>query len=240
MSRPVTAVIVGASSGIGRATARLLAGDGARLVLVARDRERLEAVADECRRAGAVEVVVHSADVARADAVEAVLADAVARFGRLDLVVQSAAVMAYGRIEDLPVEVFDTVVDVTVKGTANLARATLPRLRAQDGDGTLVIVTSLLASVPVPTIGAYITAKWGQAGLARSSSRCATTPACTSAPSPPAPSTRRSTAMPPATESVCRRRPRPSTRRRRWRERSSAASTDPDAPATWASPTGSW
>jgi NAD(P)-dependent dehydrogenase (short-subunit alcohol dehydrogenase family) len=160
------ALVVGASSGIGRATAHRLAGRAARLTLVARGVEGLEQVAEECRRAGAAEVVVRPVDVTDGAGVEAVVADLVERHGRIDLVVHAAAVMAYGTIEDLPPEVFETVVDVTVKGTANVARAVLPRMRAEGG-GVLVIVTSLLASVPVPTIGAYITAKWGQHGLAR-------------------------------------------------------------------------
>lgn len=166
-ARPPVALVVGASSGIGRATARLLATDGADLVLLARDRARLEVVADECRTAGAATVTVAPGDVLDRDRLEEVVADAVARYGRIDLVVQSAAVMAYGTIEELPPDVFERVVDVTVKGTANVARATLPRLRAQDGGGTLVVVTSLLASVPVPMVGAYITAKWAQLGLSR-------------------------------------------------------------------------
>jgi len=164
---PVVALVIGASSGIGRATAHLLASRSADLVLIARDAARLEVVADECRAAGAGLVTVVAGDVLDREAIERVIADAVARHGRIDLVVQSAAVMAYGTIEDLPPEVFERVVDVTVKGTANVARAALPHLRRQDDGGTLVVVTSLLASVPIPMVGAYITAKWAQLGLAR-------------------------------------------------------------------------
>ncbi len=167
MADPLVAIVIGASSGIGRSTARLLAERGAAVVLVSRDRIRLERVADECRAAGAAAVTVDPVDVVDGDGVDRVVAAALARHGRIDLVVQSAALMAYGRIEDLPPAVFERVVDVSVKGTANVARAVLPRLRAQEGGGTLVVVTSLLASVPVPLLGAYITAKWAQLGLSR-------------------------------------------------------------------------
>jgi len=161
------ALVVGASSGIGRATAHLLAQGQAHLILAARGKERLDAVAEECRQAGAASVTVAPLDVRDGHDVDRVVADAVARHECLDLVVQSAAVMAYGTIEELPAEVFERVVDVTVKGTANVARAVLPQLRRQEGGGTLVVVTSLLSSVPVPKVGAYITAKWAQQGLSR-------------------------------------------------------------------------
>ena len=161
-----TVLITGASSGIGRATAIELAGRGDRLVLLARGKQALEETADEARAAGAAEVVVVAADVNDEGALHRAVDDAVERWGRLDVVVHSAQVMAYGRIEDVPAEVFETVVDTAVHGTANLARAVLPRFRAQGG-GSLVVVSSLLASVAAPMMGSYIAAKWGQLGLIR-------------------------------------------------------------------------
>jgi NAD(P)-dependent dehydrogenase (short-subunit alcohol dehydrogenase family) len=74
--------------------------------------------------------------------------------------------VAYGRIEDVPKEVFERVVDTALHGTANLARVVLPVFRRQ-GEGHLVIVSSLLASVTTPLMGSYISAKWGQLGLIR-------------------------------------------------------------------------
>ncbi|GHE09002.1 SDR family NAD(P)-dependent oxidoreductase [Klenkia taihuensis] len=162
MTSPRTALITGASSGIGRATALLLAAEGASLVLLARGRPALEATAQECRAAGAADVVVEPCDVNDREAV----ADVVRRAGALDLVVHSATVMAYGDVEDLPADVFDHVVDTAIKGTANLARPVLATFRRQQR-GDLVIVSSLLASVTAPTMGAYCTAKWGQLGLIR-------------------------------------------------------------------------
>ncbi len=84
----------------------------------------------------------------------------------LDAVVLTSAVMAYGTVEDVPAEVFEHVVDVAVTGTANVARAALPRFRRQ-GRGVLIVVNSLLGSVTVPRMGAYATAKWGQRALVR-------------------------------------------------------------------------
>ena len=159
-------LITGASSGIGRATAVELARRGDRLVLLARGEAALEDAAVEARAAGAAEVVVAPADVNDEAALRKVVDDAVARWGRLDAVVHSAQVMAYGRVEEVPAEVYETVVDTSLHGTANLARAVIPQFRSQ-GRGSLVFVSSLLASVATPLMGSYIAAKWGQMGLIR-------------------------------------------------------------------------
>ncbi|MGZ4508732.1 MAG: SDR family NAD(P)-dependent oxidoreductase [Blastococcus sp.] len=163
---PQVVLVTGASSGIGRATAVEAARRGASLVLVARGREPLEEAAGEVRAAGAADAVVCSADVTDDDAIQAVVRSTVERFGRLDAVVHAAQTMAYGRIEDVPREVFEAVVDTAVQGAANVARAVLPVFRRQGG-GHLVVVNSLLGSITAPLMGSYVTAKWAQLGLVR-------------------------------------------------------------------------
>jgi NAD(P)-dependent dehydrogenase (short-subunit alcohol dehydrogenase family) len=163
---PQTVLITGASSGIGRATARLFAHRGAELVLLARGREALEATAAEVRAQGAADVVVCPADVLDEDALRTAVDGAVTRFGSLDVVVHSAQVVAYGKIEEVPKDVYERVVDTALHGTANLARVVLPVFRRQEA-GHLVVVSSLLASVATPLMGSYIAAKWGQLGLVR-------------------------------------------------------------------------
>ena len=165
-SRTLTALVTGASSGIGRATVHDLAARGARLVLVARGREALEETAAEAREKGSADVLVCPADVGDADAVQRVVESVVERLGRLDAVVHSAQTMAYGRVEDVPRAAFEAVVDTALHGTANIARSALPVFRRQ-GAGHLVVVSSLLASVSAPLMGAYVAAKWGQLGLVR-------------------------------------------------------------------------
>ncbi|WP_299953077.1 SDR family oxidoreductase [uncultured Modestobacter sp.] len=163
---PDVVLVLGASSGIGRASAVEFARRGASLVLFSRSLSALEDAATECRAAGARAVEVCPGDVLDADAVRAAVERATGTFGRLDVVVHSATVMAYGTVEDLDPAVFERVVDTAIQGTFHLFRAVLPVFRAQQR-GSMVVVSSLLASVATPTMGAYITAKWGQLGLIR-------------------------------------------------------------------------
>ena len=162
----LVAVVYGASSGIGRASALRLARRGETLLLVSRSSVALADAAAECRAAGATDVAVAVADVNDGPAVQGAIDDAVRRWGRVDVVIHSATVMAYGRFEDLPSEVFTRVVDTSIHGTANVCRAALGRFREQR-QGHLVVVSSLLASIAAPTMGAYVTGKWGQLGLLR-------------------------------------------------------------------------
>ena len=158
-------LVTGASSGIGRATAELYAARGARLVLCSRSADALERVRARCVDLGAeVEVVV--TDVADGAQVQAAVDRAVARFGRLDVCVSSAAVMSYGPHADTPAEVFDRVVTVNLLGAANVARSALGVFRAQE-QGTLVVVGSLLGRAAVPLAGSYVASKFGLRGLTR-------------------------------------------------------------------------
>jgi NAD(P)-dependent dehydrogenase (short-subunit alcohol dehydrogenase family) len=159
-------LVTGASSGIGRASAITFARRGASLVLVSRSPTTLADAAADCRAAGATSVECVPADVLDPDAVQTAVDRATDTFGRLDVVVHAATVMAYGRIEDLDPAVFERVVDTAVQGTFHVFRSALPVLRAQRR-GHVVVVSSLLASITAPTMGAYATAKWGQLGLIR-------------------------------------------------------------------------
>jgi NAD(P)-dependent dehydrogenase (short-subunit alcohol dehydrogenase family) len=158
--------VTGASSGIGRATAVLFARQGASLVLVSRSEQTLTDAALECRTAGARAVEVVPADVLDRDALHKAVDRATSTFGRLDVVVHAATVMAYGRLEDLDPAVFERVVDTALHGTNNVVLAVVPVFRRQER-GSLIVVSSLLASITAPTMGAYVAAKWGQLGLVR-------------------------------------------------------------------------
>ncbi|WP_083970902.1 SDR family NAD(P)-dependent oxidoreductase [Actinoplanes awajinensis] len=158
-------VITGASSGIGRATALAYARTGARLILAARSESDLDTVAADCRAVGAQARAV-VADVTDADAMEAVAEAASHAYGGIDVWVHTAAVMAYGKFEDVPAEVFDRVVTVDLLGAATVARVALRRFRARER-GVLVLTGSLLGTVVTPFTSSYVTSKWGLRGLAR-------------------------------------------------------------------------
>jgi NAD(P)-dependent dehydrogenase (short-subunit alcohol dehydrogenase family) len=163
-------LITGASSGIGEATALLAAGRGDHLVLLARGRESLERVSADCEARGAASTMVLPTDMAEDAQVEAAVSAAVARHGRLDVVVGCAGVVAYGSIAEVPVEVFDRVVSTNLLGSVNLARHVLPVLREQDGGrggGSMVLVGSVIGHIAVPDMAAYVISKWGVRGLVR-------------------------------------------------------------------------
>ncbi|GIF13775.1 SDR family NAD(P)-dependent oxidoreductase [Actinoplanes teichomyceticus] len=165
MPAATVAVITGASSGVGRATALAFARTGARLVLAARSRPALDLVAESCRALGAP-VRVAVADVTEPATVEAVAEAAISAYGRLDVWVHTAAVMAYGRFEDVPAEVFERVVTTDLIGAATVARAALARFRPQE-HGVLIFGGSLLGTVVTPYTSSYVTSKWGLRALVR-------------------------------------------------------------------------
>ncbi|MBL7255523.1 SDR family NAD(P)-dependent oxidoreductase [Paractinoplanes lichenicola] len=155
-------VVTGASSGIGRAAALAFAARGDRLVLAARSRDDLEKVAAAC----GTDPIVVPADVTRREDLEQVRERAIKKYGRIDVWADSAAVMAYGKFEELPPEVFDRMVTTDLLGPANVARTALAQFREQ-GHGTLILTGSLLGHVAVPYMSAYVTSKWGARGLTR-------------------------------------------------------------------------
>jgi len=159
------ALVTGASSGIGRATATLLARRGWDLALLARSQVSLAAVADECTRAGAGVITV-AADIGRHQDVDGAFQAAVDRFGTITAVVQSAGVVGYGRFEDVPADVFDRVITTNLLGAANVARASIRHFH-HVGGGRLVIVGSLLGKIAVPFMSPYVTSKWGVQALTR-------------------------------------------------------------------------
>lgn len=159
-------LVTGASSGIGRETALRYAGRHARLALAARSEETLQLVAKECRLAGASKVIVQTADIAEAEEVQLLFDTVIDEFGGVDIVVQCAAVTAFGRFEDLPVDVFDKVVRTNLFGAANVARCALIHFQAK-GAGHLVLIGSLLGVTAAPYQSAYVVSKFGLHGLVR-------------------------------------------------------------------------
>jgi NADP-dependent 3-hydroxy acid dehydrogenase YdfG len=150
--------VTGASSGIGEATARLLAARGAKLLIGARRVDRLEALAAEIRAAGGA-VEVRALDVTDRADVAAFVAFAVERFGRLDVLVNNAGVMPLSPLAALKTDEWDRMIDVNIHGVLNGVAAALPGFVAQ-GSGQFVNVASLGAHYVVPTGAVYCATKF--------------------------------------------------------------------------------
>ena len=163
---PRVIVVTGASSGIGLAVVQRAAAAGDHIVLVARDQSSLELAAKECDRAGAASTMVVPTDVGDDAAVQRCLAQVVDRHGRVDAVVNSAGVVAYGKADEVPPEVFDGVIRTNLTGSMNVARHALPLLREQ-GQGSLVLIGSVLGHIAAPFMTPYAVSKWGVRSLAR-------------------------------------------------------------------------
>lgn len=164
-SAPVVA-ITGASAGIGRATARRLARDGAQVVVAARRRDRLDALVREIAAANGQALAV-VADVTRERDMQQLVAGSVDRFGRLDVMVCNAGFGVEGSADDVSSELMRKLIDVNYLGTFYAARAALPVFRRQ-GSGHLIFVSSIVGKRGVPHMGAYAATKFAQVGLAES------------------------------------------------------------------------
>lgn len=145
--------ITGASSGIGEATAVLLAAQGAKVVLGARRPERLAALAARIAAAGGEAAFVPTDVRQRAD-VEQLVALALARFGRLDVLVSNAGVGLLSRFDELRVEEWEEMIDVNLNGMLYGVAAALPVFR-QQGSGHFVNVLSTSGLKIVPLQGVY-------------------------------------------------------------------------------------
>ena len=157
------AVIIGASSGIGREIALRFAARGAKVVVSARGEPGLVSLVDEITAAGgsATHVVC---DVTHDDEVAAVADAAIRAYGRIDTWVNAAAVSVYARFEETSAEEFRRVVDVTFMGQVNGARAALPHLR-REGRGALIAISSVESRVGMPLHTSYSAAKHATEGF---------------------------------------------------------------------------
>jgi NADP-dependent 3-hydroxy acid dehydrogenase YdfG len=145
--------ITGASSGIGEATALLLAERGATVVLGARGLDRLAALADRIVRAGG-QAAYASTDVRRRDDQSALVKLACERYGKLDVFVNNAGVMPISPLDDLRVEDWEEMIDVNIKGVLYGIAAALPVFRAQ-GFGQFVNIASVAGHKTTPTMAVY-------------------------------------------------------------------------------------
>jgi short-subunit dehydrogenase len=152
-------IVTGASSGIGEATARAFGRAGDRVVLVARRVGRLQQLA-----AGLPDALVVPADLTHVGDVERVPRAALARYGRIDVLVNNAGLGRYDWLEDLPVAEIETQLQVNLLAPILLTRAVLPAMLAQRR-GVIVNVGSVAGRIATPTMSVYNAAKFGLDGF---------------------------------------------------------------------------
>ena len=160
------AVVTGGGSGIGRAIARRFAADGARVVVADQDEAGGAATVEVVRAAG-LEARLVVADVSRWADAERIVAEAVAAFGRLDVLVNNAAVMVSKAVPELSEEEWDRVLGVNLKGVFLCSKAAILRFRAQGGGGAIVNMASVNSFYAEGGIAAYCAAKGGVQQLTR-------------------------------------------------------------------------
>jgi NADP-dependent 3-hydroxy acid dehydrogenase YdfG len=155
------AIVTGASSGIGAATARALADEGLSVALAARRADRLESLADDIDD-GPGEALVVPTDVTDREAVDDLVAETVDAFGDLDVLVNNAGVMLLQKVADADRDDWRTMVEVNLLGLMNASKAALPHLR---GGGDLVQVSSVAGRTTSETAAGYNATKWGVNGF---------------------------------------------------------------------------
>jgi NADP-dependent 3-hydroxy acid dehydrogenase YdfG len=166
------ALVTGASSGIGEATALALASQGAAVALAARRADRLEALADKIRSAGGSAFVL-AADVTDEEQAQSVVSQTVAELGRLDTLINNAGVMLLGPAVDAPLEEWQRMVQVNLLGLLYCAHAALPHLLRAAADGPrhvadMVNISSVAGRVPRNGSGVYNATKHGVGAFSES------------------------------------------------------------------------
>jgi 3-oxoacyl-[acyl-carrier protein] reductase len=163
------AVVTGGSRGIGRAIALMLAAEGAKVMICSRRQEAAEMVASEIRSGGG-EVTAMRADMAQRSDAEALITGCVERFGRLDILVNNAAITKDALVLRMRDEDWDDVLDVNLKGAFFTTRAALrPMLKQQSG--RIVNISSVVGMIGNPGQANYAASKAGLNGFTRTVAR---------------------------------------------------------------------
>lgn len=158
-----TVVITGASSGVGKAVAEAFAEQGADLVLAARGEEAFTETAELCRKLGAAVIAVPT-DTSVAEEVQNLVKEALEFTGKIDYWVNNAGVLAFGKFEEIPVDVNDQIVKTNLLGYMHSAHAVLPVFKKQKR-GVLLNNISIGGWMPAPYGTAYTASKFGIRGM---------------------------------------------------------------------------
>jgi NAD(P)-dependent dehydrogenase (short-subunit alcohol dehydrogenase family) len=160
------AIITGAASGIGLATAELFAEQGARLVLVDRNETPLAAALGALKARGA-EAVAVVGDVSQSSVIASATQAAIDAFGQIDIVFNNAGIMTHGELSSVSEAAFDEVIAVNVKSMYLMAKSAIPHMLRQ-GRGSIINTSSVMATLTEPGHEAYTTSKAAVIGLTKS------------------------------------------------------------------------
>lgn len=161
------AMISGASSGIGRATAIALAEKGLRLALLGRSETRLDEVAQASLQAGAAEVSICSGDIRAESAVCAAVAATIERFQRIDILINNAGLSLNGEVDGYQLADWQTVIDTNLTAPFLLCREVIPAMKRQRG-GQIINVSSGAGRNGIRNMSAYCASKFGLIGFTES------------------------------------------------------------------------
>lgn len=156
-------IITGASEGIGEATAKLFAAQGAKVVLAARSADKLNAVKDAITATEGTAIAIPT-DMRDQTAVRSMVESAYSQFGQVDMLINNAGQSVYAPIEHIDVAQYQQIIELNLFGVLHAMQAVIPIMRAQGG-GVIINISSNVSKMAIPNIGAYASTKYALNGL---------------------------------------------------------------------------
>ncbi len=150
-------IITGASEGIGLATARLFAQEGAKLALAARSADTLNNIVNELHEQHREAIVVPT-DMRNKDAIESMVNSVFQQYGRIDILINNAGQSVRGNVADVDIDQFRHIFELNVLGPVEAMQAIIPKMR-QNGGGLIINVSSNVTKMHIPAISAYAATK---------------------------------------------------------------------------------
>jgi len=160
------AIVTGASMGLGKAVARELAREKARVVIAARNEQRLRAAAEEIRRETGAQVVAIPTDMTRPEAIHALVQQTVDRWGTVEIAIANAGGPPGTRFENTEAEDFERALQLNLLSTVHLAQQVVPHMKARRW-GRFIAITSVAVKQPLPGLILSNTARAGVVGLVK-------------------------------------------------------------------------
>jgi 3-oxoacyl-[acyl-carrier protein] reductase len=160
------AIITGSTQGIGKATAKLFAKEGAKVVICSRDTHLIEEVVDELKATGA-QAIGFSVDVSNREQVDIMVSEVIKEYGKIDVLVNNAGITSDSMFKSMTEEQFDKVININLKGVFNCSQSVLPHMSEQ-GKGVILNASSVVGLYGNIGQTNYAATKWGVIGMTKS------------------------------------------------------------------------